>query len=31
LTRSFLAVCSLAGMSKQQALYLQESERKKHE
>jgi len=29
MTRSFLAVCSLAGMPKTQAEYLQEMERKK--
>jgi hypothetical protein len=29
MSRSFLAVCSLAGMPKTQAFYLQEQERKK--
>ena len=31
MTRSFLTVCSLAGMPSTQAEYLQEQERKKHE
>lgn len=29
LTYSFLTVCSLAGMSREQAVYLQESQRRK--